>query len=170
MTFAWPLLYSALDNTLITTHFTDILNTKMNYYEDLLGLSRHPKCRKADYTHKKQLEFYGIDESDDEFRICYRFRKDTVKVLCELLGEEFASKSNANKAFSVEQRLCIALRYYTTGTFQRQVGDSEGASQSSMHQIITVTNYYYSSIPVTNEPHLASRESKSCLISGGNSS
>ena len=33
-----------------------------------------------------------------------------------------------------------------------------------------VTCCYYSSIPVTNEPHLASRESKSCLISGGDSS
>ena len=34
----------------------------------------------------------------------------------------------------------------------------------------SVTCCYYSPIPVTNEPHLASRESKSCLISGGNSS
>ena len=34
----------------------------------------------------------------------------------------------------------------------------------------SVTCCYYSSIPVTNEPHLASRESKSCLISGGDSS
>ena len=32
--------------------------------------------------------------------------------------------------------MCIALRYFATGTFQRQVGDSEGASQSSMHRII----------------------------------
>ena len=38
------------------------------------------------------------------------------------------------------------------------------------NQVNSVTNYYYSSIPVTNEPHLASRESKSCLISGGDSS
>ena len=36
--------------------------------------------------------------------------------------------------------------------------------------ILYVTCCYYSSIPVTNEPHLASRESKSCLISGGDSS
>ena len=35
---------------------------------------------------------------------------------------------------------------------------------------INVTCCYYSSIPVTNEPHLASRESKSVLISGGDSS
>ena len=34
----------------------------------------------------------------------------------------------------------------------------------------TVTCCYYSSISVTNEIHLASRESKDCLISGGDSS
>ena len=132
----WPLLYRALDNTLVTAQFTHEVDTKMNYYDDLLGLSRQPKRKKADYTHKKQLEFYGIDGSDDEFRIRYRFRKDTVRLLCELLGDEFAPKSNANHAFSTEQRLCIALRYYATGTFQRQVGDSEGVSQASLHQIV----------------------------------
>ena len=52
------------------------------------------------------------------------------------MGDEFAPKSKANNAFSVEQRLCIALCYYATGTFQRQIGDSEGASLASLHQII----------------------------------
>ena len=33
-----------------------------------------------------------------------------------------------------------------------------------------VTSFYYGSIPVTNEPHLVSRESKSIAISGGDSS
>ena len=36
--------------------------------------------------------------------------------------------------------------------------------------VVNVTCCYYSSIPVANELHLASRESKSCLISGGDSS
>ena len=109
----------------------------MDYYNDIYGYDRHPKKRKADYTHKKQFDFHGLGDSEEEFRIRYRFRKDTVKVLCELLGDEFCPKSLANKAFTTEQRLCVALRYYATGTFQRQVGDSEGASQSSMHRIIT---------------------------------
>ena len=104
--------------------------------EDLEGLQRHPQRRKADYVHKDQLNFYGLGDSEEEFRIRYRFRKDTVKVLCELLGEEFSAKSGANHAFTVHQRLCIALRYYATGTFQCQIGDSEGASQSSTHRII----------------------------------
>ena len=136
MTSVRPCLYHALDNTLVTAHCSYIVNAEMNYYEDVYGFYRHPKRRKADYTHKNQLEFYGIDGSDEEFRKRYRFRKDTVRVLCELLGDEFGPKSNANKAFTVEQRLCIALRYYATGTFQRQVGDAEGASQSSMHRIV----------------------------------
>ena len=32
--------------------------------------------------------------------------------------------------------MCIALRYYATGTFQRQIGDSGGASQASLHRIV----------------------------------
>ena len=41
-----------------------------------------------------------------------------------------------NNAFTAEQKMCIALRYYATGTFQRQIGDSEGASQASLHRIV----------------------------------
>ena len=119
------------------------------YYEDLLGYTRNPRRRNADYSHKDQLNFYGLEGNDDEFRICYRFRKDTVRVLCETLGCEFAPKSGANKAFTVEQRLCIALRYYATGTFQRQIGNSEGASQSSSQRIIRkVSQVLASHVPV----------------------
>ena len=56
--------------------------------------------------------------------------------MCTLLGEEFSPKSGTNHAFTTKQRLCIALRYYATGTFQREIGDAEGASQSSIHRII----------------------------------
>ena len=107
-----------------------------HYYYDLLGYDRHPKRRNADYTHKRQMDFHGIGDNEEEFRKRYQFCKDTVHVLCELLGDEFGPKSGANNAFSIEQRLCIALCYYATGTFQRQIGDSEGASQSSAHRIV----------------------------------
>ena len=92
--------------------------------------------RPGGYHHRDQLKFYGTDERDHEFRIRYRFRKDTVKLLTELVHDDIAPKANTNNAFSVEQRMCIALRYFATGTFQRQIGDSEGASQSSLHRIV----------------------------------
>ena len=35
-----------------------------------------------------------------------------------------------NHAFTTEQRICIALKFYATGSFQHEIGDGEGASQS----------------------------------------
>ena len=34
------------------------------------------------------------------------------------------------------QKLCIALRFYATGSHQMSVGDGEGASQSSVSRIV----------------------------------
>ena len=117
-----------------SVYITDAMSFLEN--EDLEGLQRHPKRRKAEYRHINQLHFYGLGDSEEEFRIRYRFKKDTVRLLCQLIGHKSAPKSGANHAFTAEQRLCIALRYCTTGTFQRQISDSEGASQSSTHRII----------------------------------
>ena len=103
---------------------------------DLLGLFRHPVRRNAEYKHRNQLTFYGNEESDYQFRIRYRFKKETVRLLTELVHEEIAPRAMTNNAFTAEQKMCIALRYFATGTFQRQVGDSEGASQASLHRIV----------------------------------
>ena len=103
---------------------------------DFYGLNRHPVRRNGDYTHKEQLYFYGTEEKQEQFRLRYRFRKDTVRVLSDLIREDIEPKSNTNNAFTCEQKVCIGLRYYATGSFQRVVGDTEGASQSSCHRII----------------------------------
>ena len=103
---------------------------------NLLGLNQEPMRRNDAYHHRDQLKFYGTEENDDQFRIRYRFRKNTVRLLTELLHDKITLKANTNHAFSAEQKVCIALRYFATGTFQRQVGDSEGASQSSLHRIV----------------------------------
>ena len=103
---------------------------------NLLGLNREPVCRNDAYCHRDQLKFYGSDENEEQFRIRYRFRKNTVCLLTELLYDDIAPKAKTNNAFSAEQKMCIALRYFATGTFQRQIGDSEGASQSSLHRIV----------------------------------
>ena len=75
----------------------------MDHIEDYGGIWRHPVKRMADSTHKDQLNFYGLQGCEEEFRKCYRFRKDIVQVLCNLLG------MSLDKAFTVEQKLCIAL-------------------------------------------------------------
>ena len=103
---------------------------------DIINLNHQPVRRDGEYHHRDQLTFYGTDQRDHEFRIRYRFRKDTVRLLTQLIYDEIAPKAMTNNAFTAEQKMCIALRYFATGTFQRQIGDSEGASQSSLHRIV----------------------------------
>ena len=116
-----------------------------------VGLYRNPKRRRGSYEHKNQIEFYKnrrtendylSDDSDDDdegsakFRKRYRFREKTVEALCLLLGKEIEPQTTTNNAFSAMQKLCIALRFYATGTHQMEVGDGEGASQSSVCRIV----------------------------------
>ena len=92
----------------------------------VLGIFRDPKKRKGSYEHKDQLEFYSnLDEgrsndvgdaNSEHFRKRYHFRPKTVEVLALLLGKEIEPVAYTNNAFTSKQKLCIALRFYATGT------------------------------------------------------
>ena len=126
---------------------------------DILPMFRHPKRRKGSYNHKDQVEFYSVDKNESEssgesevemeddvdldlcgpsehFRKRYRFQPKTVETLCLLLGGRLKPLASTNHAFTAMQKLCIALRFYATGTHQIGVGDGEGASQASVSRIV----------------------------------
>ena len=118
---------------------------------DILPLFQWPKRRKGSYKHKDQVNFYSVEwdgesseECDDNdpcgpsehFRKRYRFQPKTVEALCLLLGGRLKPLASTNNAFTPMQKLCIALRFYATGTHQIEVGDGEGASQASMSRIV----------------------------------
>ena len=120
----------------------------------LIPLFRHPRHRKGSYEHKDQVEFYrNVERGDDSggsgeddvegdsctsehFRKRYRFQPKTVEALALLIEGRLKPKATTNHAFTVMQKLCIALRFYATGTHQIEVGDGEGASQASCSRII----------------------------------
>lgn len=112
----------------------------MDARNDLLGLFRHPVRRRLTYDHKDQLDFYGNNEDSESFRKRYRFRKNTIENLSRYLEDDIGPKVPTNNAFTVSQRLCMALRFYATGTFQMELGDGEGASQSSMCRHISMVS------------------------------
>lgn len=101
---------------------------------NLLGLVREPR-RRASYVNKAQFDDFSNQE--EHFRKRYRFKRETVELLCELLRPELEPLTMTNNAFTLEQRVCCALRFFATGTFQMEVGDGEGASQSTMCRIIS---------------------------------
>ena len=95
----------------------------------LVPIFRQNRWRKGGYEHKNQTEFYsyngGQEEASAQFRKHYRYTKESVKALVALLGNELVPKATTNHAFTPTQKLCIALRFYATGTHQSEVGDGE---------------------------------------------
>ena len=95
---------------------------------------------KGGYEHRDQIEFYsykdGHAQASPQFRKHNRYTEKSVKALVALLGNELVPKAATNNAFTPTQRLCIALRFYATGTHQAEVGDGEGASQASVSRIV----------------------------------
>lgn len=110
----------------------DALAKEMDF-NNVLGFQIE-RNRRDEYKHKDQYEEYS--NQDEQFYRRYRFKKETVKLLAELLRPEIEPKSRTNNAFTTEQRVCLALRFYASGTFQQQVGDGEGASQSTMCRVV----------------------------------
>ena len=113
---------------------------------DLAGLGilgRQPIRKRLCFVHKDQLTYYGHpdqNESCDQYRRRYRFREQTSKELARQLDAEIAPKAETNNALSIKQRLHVALRFYATGTFQAEIGDGEGVSQSSMYRCIALVS------------------------------
>ena len=74
---------------LLSSHCDAMDYTGLN----LLGLYREPVRRNDQYFHKDQLTFYGTEDREEQFRIRYRFRKDTVRLLTELIRDEIQPKA-----------------------------------------------------------------------------
>ena len=81
---------------------------------DLAGLGilgRQPIRKRLGFVHKDQLTYYGHPDQNES---CDQYRR--------------------------RYRLHVALRFYATGTFQAEIGDGEGVSQSSMHRCIALVS------------------------------
>ena len=95
--------------------------------------------QKIKYVHRDQLACYGAEEENESshhFRSRYRFKEASVKALSELFRDEIGPKAKTNNAFTAEQRMCMTLRFLGSGSFQKVLGDSEGACQASVHNHI----------------------------------
>jgi len=73
---------------------------------------------------------------DDEFYARFRFTKETVLYLLEVVKSDLTVVSHKIIYITPLHQLLVALRYYATGSFQVVVGDSLEVSQSSCSRII----------------------------------
>lgn len=62
----------------------------------------------------------------------YRFSRDGIAYICRLLSPHIANNTRRNRALTVPQTVCIALRFFASGTFLYTVGDAENISKASV--------------------------------------
>lgn len=62
----------------------------------------------------------------------YRFSRDGIVYICRLLSPHIANNTCRKTALTVPQTVCIALRFFASGTFLYTVGDAEKISKASV--------------------------------------
>ncbi|XP_071059689.1 putative nuclease HARBI1 [Pseudochaenichthys georgianus] len=62
----------------------------------------------------------------------YRFSSEGLTYLCQLLEPYVANATHRSCALTVPQTVCIALRYFATGSFLYAVGDAENLSKNTV--------------------------------------
>ncbi|CAG2194011.1 HARBI1 [Mytilus edulis] len=74
--------------------------------------------------------------NDDELRRRYRFGKDSIAYLCNLLQDRLRRPTNKATALTVEQQVCIALRFYASGSFLQVIGDTLGYDKGTVSRVV----------------------------------
>lgn len=90
----------------------------------------------------RQFRATNLEElTERELRERYRFGRNSLNYLVNLLEPELKRGTSKTTALSVEQQVCIALRYYASGSFLQVVGDTLGFDKSTVSRTIdAVTN------------------------------
>jgi hypothetical protein len=81
---------------------------------------------------KSPFEMY----SEAEFRSRYRFYKNTVGTIIDLVEDHISPMTLRTRSLSAAEQLLIALRFYATGAFQILVGDDYGVHKSTVCRIV----------------------------------
>ncbi|XP_052818457.1 putative nuclease HARBI1 [Mya arenaria] len=89
---------------------------------------------------RKNREFRVINLNenlnDEELRRKFRFGRRGIEYLADLLREDLARETDRSCSLSVEEQVCIALRYYASGSCMQVVGDTHGRHKSIVCRVV----------------------------------
>jgi hypothetical protein len=66
----------------------------------------------------------------------YRFSAEGMSYLCELLEPHITNVTRRSHALTVPQMVCIALRFFASGTYLYAVGDAENLGKNTVCRTI----------------------------------
>ena len=74
--------------------------------------------------------------TDKEIRDRFRFRRDSIDFIVDLLYLDLVRHTNRNHALSVKTQVLIALRFFASGSFQQVIGDIIGVDKSTVSRTV----------------------------------
>ncbi|VDI18679.1 Hypothetical predicted protein [Mytilus galloprovincialis] len=82
--------------------------------------------------HRKERHFRLKDDlslnlSNEELRERYRFGREGINFISNLVSDDITRKTKRNHALTVPQMVMVTLRFLATGSFLQVVGDTIGA-------------------------------------------
>ena len=77
------------------------------------------------------------DYSDEELRVRYRFRRESILFITNLVAGDISRNTQRNHALPPLLQVLIALRFYASGSFLQVIGDTFGVDKSTVSRAIT---------------------------------
>ena len=90
--------------------------------------------------HKRKFRHNEIcleDYSDEELRCRYRFGRDSLEFLTEILQNDLQRDTEKNQALSPTLQILVALRFFACGSFLQVIGDTVGLPKSSVSRVVS---------------------------------
>ena len=75
--------------------------------------------------------------ANEELRTRYRFGRESIMYITNLLAEDVRCKIQRNHSISALQQVLIALRFYASGSFLQVIGDTIGVAKSKISRVVT---------------------------------
>jgi len=82
--------------------------------------------------HRRRERHFGnkdalsLDFTDEELRERYRFGRESIMFLSDLVRNDLERETRRNHALTVEQQVMITLRFLASGSFLQVIGDTLG--------------------------------------------
>ncbi|XP_060788945.1 putative nuclease HARBI1 [Neoarius graeffei] len=73
---------------------------------------------------------------DDVLYERYRFSAEGICYLCQLIEADVCNVTRRSQALTVEQIMCLSLRYFASGQYMYSVGDAENLSKNTVCRMI----------------------------------
>ena len=86
---------------------------------------------------RTSTQFKINDFTDEELRAHYRFKRESILFITNLVADDITCNTQRNHALSPLHQVLIALRFYASGDFLQVVGNTFGVDKSTVSHAIT---------------------------------